>query len=362
MLYAFLYSLKELFSVFQVLRYITVRVSLAIITSFVLAVFLGPFIVRQLKLLKVGENIKKKSCEALFEIQQHKQGTPTMGGILILLCIIISTLFWADLHNNFIQLVILATLWLGLLGFMDDYSKLKKGSAKGLSARLILFGQISLGLLIGMLLYIDSGFNTNIFFPFFKQFSINAGLLFLPFVILVIVGSSNAVNLTDGLDGLASGCMIMVSLAYSILSYIVGHKIFSHYLLIPYINGAGELTVFCASIFGAVLGFLWFNCYPASVFMGNVGSLTLGGIIAVVAVIIKQEFLLLIVGGVFVIEVVSVLIQVASFKLRHKRIFKMTPLHHHFQLLGWSESKIIVRFWIIASIFALLALATLKIR
>lgn len=362
MLYALLYSLKGFFSGFNVLRYITVRASLAITTSFLASVILGPYVVEKLKTLKIGENIKKKSCEALYEIQQHKQGTPTMGGILILICVLVSTLLWGDLNNKFINLVLLSTVWLGALGFIDDFLKIKKISSKGLSARIILFGQIALALLVASLLYVDGWFDTRIFFPFLKHVSLNIGLLFIPFVILVVVGSSNAVNLTDGLDGLASGCMIMVSLAYSILSYIVGHKIFSSYLFIPYVNGAGELTVFCASIFGAVLGFLWFNCYPATVFMGNVGSLTLGGIIAVVAVIIKQEFLLLIVGAIFVIEALSVILQVASFRLRRKRIFKMSPLHHHFQLLGWPESKIIVRFWIAASLFALLALATLKIR
>lgn len=362
MLYELLYSLKDIFSGFNVFKYITFRASLAIVTSFSLSVIFGPFLVRKLRALKVGENIKKKYCESLYEIQSHKQGTPTMGGILIVLCVLISTFFWADLRNKFIQYAIFATLWLGALGFVDDYLKLKGKSSSGLSARVIFFGQVSLALLIATLLFIDPEFNTSINFPFFKQAVFYVGALFIPFVVLVMVGSSNAVNLTDGLDGLAAGCMIMVSLTYSILSYIAGHKFFSHYLLIPYINGSGELSVFCASIFGAVLGFLWFNCYPASVFMGNVGSLTLGGAIGLVAVLIKQEFLLLLVGAIFVIEVLSVILQVLSFRLRGKRIFKMSPLHHHFQLLGWPESKIIVRFWIVAAIFALLALASLKIR
>ncbi len=362
MLYSLLYSLKDFFSTLNVVKYITVRASLAIVTSFLISVILGPAIINKLRILKIGENIKKKSCEALYEIQHHKQGTPTMGGVLIILSVLVATIFWADLSNKFIQISILATIWLSSLGFIDDYLKLKRKSSSGLKARLILFGQVCLAFIVAALLLANGKFDTNIYVPFFKHISLNFGLFFIIFVILVIVGSSNAVNLTDGLDGLASGCMIMVSLAYSILSYIVGNKIFSSYLFIPYINGAGELTVFCASIFGAVLGFLWFNCYPANVFMGNVGSLTLGGLIGLVAVLIKQEFLLVIVGGVFVIEAVSVLLQIASFRLNKKRIFKMAPLHHHFQLLGWSESKIIVRFWIISSILALLALATLKIR
>lgn len=362
MLYEWLFSLKDIFSGFNVFKYITVRASLAIVTSFSLSVIFGPFLVRKLRALKIGENIKKKYCESLYEIQSHKQGTPTMGGILIVLCVLASTLLWADLRNKFIQYAVFATLWLGALGFVDDYLKLRGKSSSGLSARVIFFGQVSLALLIAALLFIDPEFNTSINFPFFKQAVFYGGVLFIPFAVLVMVGSSNAVNLTDGLDGLAAGCMIMVSLTYSILSYVAGHKFFSHYLLIPYINGSGELTVFCASIFGAVLGFLWFNCYPASVFMGNVGSLTLGGAIGLVAVLIKQEFLLLLVGAIFVIEVLSVILQVLSFRLRGKRIFRMSPLHHHFQLLGWPESKIIVRFWIVAAIFALLALATLKIR
>ncbi|MEW6009246.1 MAG: phospho-N-acetylmuramoyl-pentapeptide-transferase [Candidatus Omnitrophota bacterium] len=362
MFYSLFYSFKELFSAFNVIKYITVRSSLAIVTSFLLSVILGHPIINRLKILKIGENIKKKSCEALFEIQHHKQGTPTMGGILIILSVLISTFFWADLSNQFIQISIFSTIWLSSLGFIDDYLKLKRKSSSGLKARIILFGQICLAFIVASLLLSNGKFDTNIYVPFFKEISLNFGLFFIPFVILVIVGSSNAVNLTDGLDGLASGCMIMVSLAYSVLSYIAGHKIFSNYLLIPYISSAGELTIFCASIFGAVLGFLWFNCYPANVFMGNVGSLTLGGVIGLVAVLIKQEFLLVIVGGVFVMEAVSVLLQVASFRLKKKRLFKMAPLHHHFQLLGWPESKIIVRFWIISSILALLALATLKVR
>jgi phospho-N-acetylmuramoyl-pentapeptide-transferase len=362
MLYSILYSLQDIFSPFNVFKYITFRATLAIITSFCLSVIIGPYLIRELKALNVGENIKKKYCETLYDIQQHKQGTPTMGGILIVFCIIFSTFLWADLSNKFIRLILFTTCWLGVLGFLDDYLKIKNKSSTGLSASVILFGQVTLALLIGVILFLDPEFNINIYFPFVKRAIFDVGILFIPFVILVMVGSSNAVNLTDGLDGLASGCMIMVSLAYSIMSYIVGHKFFSSYLLIPYINGAGELTIFCASIFGATLGFLWFNCYPANVFMGNVGSITLGGTIGLVSVLIKQEFLLLVVGAVFVAEVLSVILQVLSFRLRGKRIFKMAPLHHHFQLLGWSESKIIVRFWIIAAIFALLALASLKLR
>ncbi|MBU2541001.1 MAG: phospho-N-acetylmuramoyl-pentapeptide-transferase [Candidatus Omnitrophica bacterium] len=362
MLYSFLYYLRDVFSGFNVFRYITFRAILAVVTSFSLTVFLGPFLIAKLKNLKIGEIIKRDECISLYEIQHHKQGTPTMGGILIVVSVLFSTMLWADLSNKFISMVIFACFWLSLLGFLDDYLKIKRNSSSGLSANLIFFGQVSLALLLACMLFLDKGFNSSIYFPFLKGAVFNMGTFFIIFVILVIVGSSNAVNLTDGLDGLACGCMIMVALAYGALSYIVGHKLFSSYLFIHYVEGAGELAVFCASIFGAVLGFLWFNCYPASIFMGNVGSLALGGAIGLVAVLIKQEFLLFVVGGVFVIEVISVILQVLFFRFKGKRIFKMTPLHHHFQLLGWSESKIIVRFWIVAVIFALLALATLKLR
>lgn len=362
MLYSFLYSLREIFSGFNVFKYITFRSSLAVVTSFCLTVTLGPYLISKLKSLKIGEIIKRDDCVSLYEIQHHKQGTPTMGGILIVVSVLVSTLLWADLSNRFIRMVIFASLWLSLLGFLDDYLKIKRHSSTGLSVNLILFGQVSLALFLACILFLDKGFNSNLYLPFFKGVVFDMGGFFILFVILVIVGSSNAVNLTDGLDGLASGCMIMVTLAYGVLSYIVGHRLFSSYLFVTHVPGASELTVFCTSIFGAVLGFLWFNCHPATVFMGNVGSLALGGAIGLVAVLIKQEFLLLIVGGVFVIEVISVLLQVIFFRFKGKRIFKMTPLHHHFQLLGWSESKIIVRFWIVAAIFALLALATLKLR
>jgi phospho-N-acetylmuramoyl-pentapeptide-transferase len=260
------------------------------------------------------------------------------------------------------MLVIFATIWLGLTGFMDDYLKQIKKKSKGLTATAKFTSQIILGLILGVILFVNPSVNTKLDIPFFKSLSIELGIFYILFVILVITGSSNAVNLTDGLDGLAIGCVIMAAIAFSLLTYVSGNMKFSDYLLIPYIRGSGELTVFCAAILGAGLGFLWFNCYPASIFMGDVGSLALGGALGIVALLIKKELLLVIVGGIFVLEALSVILQVGSFRLRKKRIFKIAPIHHHFQFLGWPETKVIVRFWILASLLALLTLVTLKIR
>ena len=286
-----------------------------------------------------------------------------MGGVLILLSIGVAVLLWADLRNQYILLTLLSTVWFGGIGFADDYLKLTKKRSKGLAIIEKFLPQLCMGLFIGCLAYMDKGLGTRLDVPFLKDIVWYLGPLYILFVALVIVGCSNAVNLTDGLDGLAIGCTIFVALTYSILSYVSGHAVFSKYLFIPFLPGAGELTVFCASILGAGLGFLWFNCFPASVFMGDIGSLALGGAIGTIAVFIKKELLLVIVGGIFVVEALSVILQVASFRLRKgKRIFKIAPLHHHFQVLGWPESKVIVRFWIVGIILAVLTLATLKIR
>ncbi|MDD4941598.1 MAG: phospho-N-acetylmuramoyl-pentapeptide-transferase, partial [Candidatus Omnitrophica bacterium] len=276
--------------------------------------------------------------------------------------IILSTLFWAELTNKFILLALSGTVWLGITGFMDDYLKVVKKCSKGLTASAKFTSQIVLGLIIGIILYLDPSNSTNLDLPFLKEVSIELGIFYIIFVIVVITGSSNAVNLTDGLDGLAIGTTVFASIAFAVLCYVSGNIKISEYLLIPFINGSGELTVFCASIIGAGLGFLWFNCYPAAVFMGDVGALALGGALGIVAVLIKKELLLVLVGGVFVIEALSVILQVASFRFTGKRLFKCSPLHHHFQFIGWSENQIIVRFWIIASLLALLTLVTLKIR
>jgi phospho-N-acetylmuramoyl-pentapeptide-transferase len=285
-----------------------------------------------------------------------------MGGLLILLAVLSSTLLWADIFNKYIIIVLFSTIWLGITGFFDDYIKQIRKKSKGLTATAKFTSQITLGMILGIVLFLDHQNSTKLDFPFIKNVSLELGIFYILFTIIVITGSSNAVNLTDGLDGLAIGIVIMVALDFSILSYVTGNIKFSQYLLIPYIPGSSELTVFCASILGAGLGFLWFNCYPASIFMGDVGSLALGGALGTVAILIKKELLLLIVGGIFVLEALSVILQVASFRLRKKRIFKIAPLHHHFQFLGWSETKVIVRFWILASLLALLTLVTLKIR
>ncbi len=362
MLYSILYPLHEIFSFLNVFRYITFRAAGAAVTAFLISLVLGPVLIKRLKALKVGEKINKNDSVRLDELHKHKKDTPTMGGILILAAIMFSTLLWADLFNKYIIIVLGSTLWLGITGFIDDYLKQVKKKAKGLPAIAKFASQVILGLVIGTILLLDPSHSTKLDVPFLKNITFNLDGLFIVFVILVISGTSNAVNLTDGLDGLAIGIVVMVAIAFSVLSYVSGNFKFSEYLLIPYIKGSGELAVFCASILGAGLGFLWFNCYPASIFMGDVGSLALGGALGTVALIIRKEMLLVIVGGVFVLEALSVIIQVGAFRLTKKRVFKIAPLHHHFQFSGWPESKVIVRFWILASLFALLTLVTLKIR
>ncbi len=362
MLYHLLYPLRDFISVFNLFRYITFRAVMAALTAFILSLIFGPPLIRKLKTLKVGEKINKADSLKLDDLHRHKQSTPTMGGILILGTIIISTILWADISQRCIWIVLFSTIWLGLTGFMDDYLKQTKKNAGGLSSSVKLTSQIILGLILGIILIIESQHNVKLEIPFFKGANFDLDGLYILFVIIVIAGSSNAVNLTDGLDGLAIGIVVMVGIAFSLLCYVSGNINLSHYLLIPYIKGGGELTIFCASIVGAGLGFLWFNCYPATIFMGDVGSLALGGAIGTVALLIKKEMLLIIVGGIFVLEALSVILQVASFKLTKKRIFKIAPLHHHFQFLDWPENKVIVRFWIIAGLLALFTLVTLKIR
>ncbi|MDP2927378.1 MAG: phospho-N-acetylmuramoyl-pentapeptide-transferase [Candidatus Omnitrophota bacterium] len=361
MLYHLLYPLRDFISVFNVFRYITFRAAMAALTAFLLSLIFGPLLINKLKALKVTEKINKADSQKLDDLHHHKQSTPTMGGILILGAVIISTLLWADITHRCIWIVLFSTVWLGLTGFADDYLKQIKKKASGLSPKVKLASQIILGLILGAIL-IYSRYNVNLEIPFLKGVNFDLDGLYILFVILVIAGSSNAVNLTDGLDGLAIGIVVMVAIAFSILCYVSGNINLSHYLLIPYIKGSGELTIFCSSIIGAGLGFLWFNCYPATIFMGDVGSLALGGAIGTVALLIKKEMLLIIVGGIFVLEALSVILQVGTYKLTKKRIFKIAPLHHHFQFLDWPENKVIVRFWIIAGLLALFTLVTLKIR
>jgi len=363
MLYHLLYPLKDILFIFNIFKYITFRSAMATLTAFILSLFLTPKLINKLVQYKILVNVRKADeSPQLYELHKHKESIPTMGGIMIIFTIILSTLLWARLDNLYIILSVLIIIWLGILGFLDDYLKLKKDKPKGLSPSIKLTGQIILGLIVGAILYLKVPSITLLDIPFFKELKLDLGIFYILFVILVIAGSSNAVNLTDGLDGLAIGNVIMVAVAFSILSYVTGNIKFSDYLFIPYIKDAGELTVLCASIIGGGLGFLWFNCFPASIFMGDVGSLALGGLLGAISVFIKKELLLVMVGGVFVLEAVSVILQVGSFKLRKKRIFKIAPLHHHFQFLGLSEPKIVVRFWILAGLLALLMVVTLKIR
>ncbi len=362
-MFYFLTEFKDLFFGFNIFRYITFRAGMAAVTTFLLCVIFGPLLIRRLQQMKIQEVAKRHDAPALDKFIHSKEGTPTMGGIFVIGSIVVSTLLWSDLSNPFILLTLFTCVGLALVGWYDDYLKLtRKGGRRGLPARTKLLWQLFVGLAVGTFIYSYPGTSTQLDVPFFKNLVINLGIFYIPLVIMIIVGASNAVNLTDGLDGLAIGCVLIVAMALGVLSYITGHLKFSEYLFIPFINGAGELTVFCAAMVGASLGFLWFNCYPATVFMGDVGSLALGGSIGVISVLIKKELLLGVLGGIFVLEALSVILQVSSFKTTRKRIFKMAPFHHHLQMSGWNESKIIIRFWIVAIILALVTLTTLKIR
>jgi len=364
------------FHLFNLFRYVTFRTAYASLTALFLSMFLGPYVIRKLKQFQIGQYIREDGPKA----HQAKAGTPTMGGVLINLCIVIPTLLWADLSNPFVWLALGVTVAFACIGFWDDYQKVRKRNNLGLTARTKFMLQILVSFIFGMILVTMTAgglYSTAIVFPFFKRihpsFTIPALLhnswtypiAFLPFVafaVLILVGSSNAVNLTDGLDGLAIGCVVVAASALTVLTYVSGHAVWSAYLDIEHLPQAAELTIFCGAMVGSSLGFLWYNAYPAEIFMGDVGSLSLGGAVAAVAVIIKQELLLPFIGGIFVIEALSVILQVGSYKLRRKRIFRMAPLHHHFELQGWKETKIIARFWIAALICALFALTTLKLR
>ncbi|HXF91538.1 MAG TPA: phospho-N-acetylmuramoyl-pentapeptide-transferase [Nitrospiraceae bacterium] len=358
MLYNWLYPLHTEFSFLNVFRYLSFRIIYAAVTAFLIAFVLAPWLIRKLQELKLGQQVRDDGPKR----HLAKSGTPTMGGLLILFAVVLSTLLWADLTNRYVWLVIIATIGFGAVGFVDDYLKFVKARSKGLTAAQKFASQILVALGISLFLYSLPSYTTKLSVPFFKNFSPDLGWLYVPFAILVIVGASNAVNLTDGLDGLAIGPVMIAAMAYTIVAYVTGNRIMSEYLLIPYIEGAGEIAVFTAAILGASLGFLWFNTYPASVFMGDVGSLPLGAALGTVAVISKHELLLLLVGGVFVIEAISVIFQVLSYKSRGKRIFLMAPIHHHFEMKGWEEPKVVVRLWIIAILLALLSLSTLKLR
>jgi phospho-N-acetylmuramoyl-pentapeptide-transferase len=358
MLYHVLYPLHDRIPAFNVFRYITFRSAGAVLTAMLLSLLLGPAFVRTLRRLSVGQNIRELGPQA----HQVKAGTPTMGGLLILFAATIPTLLWARLDNPYVWIALLVTLGFGGVGFLDDYMKVKRGRNLGLTARAKMLGLLVVAGVAGVALMLLPGFNSSLTFPFFKHFQLNLGWGYVGVVLLVLVGSSNAVNLTDGLDGLAIGATMIAAATYAVFCYVAGNAKAAAYLQIAPVPRAGEVTVFCTALAGASLGFLWFNAHPAEMFMGDVGSLALGGAIGTVAVLCKQELLLVLVGGLFVLEALSVMVQVASFKLRGKRVFKMSPLHHHFELVGWAEPKIIVRFWIIALLFALVSLSTLKLR
>jgi phospho-N-acetylmuramoyl-pentapeptide-transferase len=359
MLYHFLYPLHTTISAFNVFRYITFRTIYAGLTAFLICFILGPWVIRKLGDIQVGQYIREDGPRT----HHQKAGTPTMGGVLIIFSIVLSTILWTNLTNYYVWIALFVTVGFGIVGFIDDYLKQVVKQSKGLSARNKFFLQAILAVITGLFIFLYPNFSTRLTIPFFKGLSPDLSLGYIFFAALVIVGTSNAVNLTDGLDGLAIGPVIIVAVTYMVFAYVAGNVKIADYLQINYVVGSGELSVFCGALAGAGLGFLWFNTYPAQIFMGDVGSLSLGAAVGTVAVITKQEVLLVLVGGLFVIEALSVIFQVGFFKMTHgRRIFRMAPLHHHFELKGWPEPKVIVRFWIIAIILALVSISTLKIR
>jgi phospho-N-acetylmuramoyl-pentapeptide-transferase len=378
MLYWLLYKqLYTFFSPFRLFRFLTFRISFASLSALFIAMVLGPWLIQRLREFQIGQHIREEGPQA----HQVKEGTPTMGGVLILVSLLFPTMLWADLSNPYVWLCVFSTLSFGAIGFLDDFLKVRNRRNLGLTAKTKFGLQIVVSLMVGVwLLFLTARgmYSTQLMVPFFKRVRPDlllhgwmhnpytyplAFVFFFLFVIIVLVGMSNAVNLTDGLDGLAAGLIVISAGALTILTYVTGHVVFARYLEIEHLRDVGEVAVFCGAIVGASLGFLWYNAHPAEIFMGDVGSLALGGAISTVAVIIKQELLLGFIGGVFVLEALSVILQVGSYKLRHgKRIFRMAPLHHHFELMGWKESKVIIRFWIIGLLMALFALTTLKLR
>jgi len=357
-LYHLLYPLHGLFSFLNVFRYITFRTICSILTALLISFVIGPWLIKKLRVFQIQQVVR----EDVPSRHMAKNGTPTMGGGLILAAILIPTLFWSDLANPYTWIVILTTLAFGILGFLDDYKKMRDKKGIGIRARYKFPIQVAIGLVISFILFTAIDHDSRLIFPFFKRVMPDLGNWYILFGMFVIVGSANAVNLTDGLDGLAIGPVLIASATFMLFCYLAGNFKFATYLQIPFVKGSGELTILCGALVGSGLGFLWFNTYPAQVFMGDVGSLSLGAALGTIAVITKQEMLLVIVGGIFVIEALSVIIQVVSYQLRKKRVFRMAPIHHHFELKGWAEPKIIVRFWIIGIILGLIAISTLKLR
>ena len=356
---AIFYPLVKYFSFFNIFKYISFRSAYAAVTALLISFMFGPRVIRLLSQLKLGQEVRDDGPET----HLAKAGTPTMGGVLIVLSVTLSILLWQDLSEYYTWVILVSLLGFGVLGFLDDYLKISRKSSDGLRSGLKLWGQLLVSLVIMLILYFcQNDHTTLLYLPFLKNPVIDMGLLYIPFGIFFLVGFSNAVNLTDGLDGLATGLMIIALIAFTAIAYLTGHSVFSDYLQIPFLTGAGELTVSSFALLGACVGFLWFNCHPSEIMMGDTGSLSMGGFLATLALILKKEILLVIIGGVFVIETVSVMIQVYSFKKTGKRVFKMAPLHHHFELSGWAESKVVARFWILGGMFAILGLSTLKIQ
>mgnify|MGYP001768765797 FL=1 len=362
MFYLLLYPLREHWSALNVFQYITFRAAYATITALLICFVFGGWLIARLQALQIGETIRSDGPAR----HAAKAGTPTMGGVLVIAAIVLPTLLWADLGNRYVQLCLLATVWMGTLGFVDDWLKVVRKRPKGMIGRVKLAGQIGFSLVLYALLKTaaaDDAVVTQLAVPLLKDTFIDLGWFYLPLVVVVVAGTSNAVNLTDGLDGLAIGLSAFTFLGFAALAYVAGNVIFADYLNIVYLPGAGELAVYCGAVVGASLGFLWFNAHPAKVFMGDTGSLALGGALGTVAILVKRELLLVIMGGMFVMEAVSVMLQVASYRWRGgKRIFRMAPLHHHFELLGWSETQVVVRFWIVGILLLLLSMSTVKLQ
>ncbi len=360
MLYYLAHHMIQFESGFHAFSYISLRAIMGVLTALILSFLLGPALIERLSLYQIGQHVRSDGPAS----HLSKAGTPTMGGALILIAVSVSTLLWADLSNRYIWMILGTTLLFGVVGAADDYLKFSRRNSKGLSARQKYFWQSVIALGAASLLYIGAGspVDTTLIVPFFKHVAIHLGVFFIPWTYLVVVGTSNAVNLTDGLDGLAIMPTVLVSTGLAIFAYVAGHAEFSRYLQVPYVAGAGEVAIFCGAMIGAGLGFLWFNTYPATIFMGDIGALALGAALGMVSVVVRQELVLLIMGGVFVVETISVMLQVLSFKLTGRRIFRMAPLHHHFELKGWPEPRVIVRFWIITVILVLAGIATLKLR
>lgn len=361
MLYNLLYPLADQYEIFNIFKYLTLRTGGAMMTAMMISFLIGPAVIRWLKSKQgAGQPIRTDGPETHLK----KQGTPTMGGLMILFSVTVSTLLWVDIANPYMWIVLWVFLGFGAIGFADDYAKLTKSSHKGVSGKMRLFLEASIGLIavLGVMVLTTGSLGTSLAFPFFKNLLVDLSWFFIPFGVFVVVGAANAVNLTDGLDGLAIGPIMITAACFGVIAYLVGNAKFAEYLHLPLVTDSGELAVFCGALVGAGLGFLWFNAPPAMVFMGDTGSLSMGGALGAVALVTKHEIVLGIIGGLFVIETLSVIIQVVSFKTRGKRVFKMAPIHHHFEKLGWPETRVVIRFWIISIVFALIGLATLKLR